>query len=211
MLYYEASGKRQRTCDFCIKNGGPPEECKANPADQKTMFELAKEEKRKADMKKMEEKGGASSYDAIMERNKHKRSDIADWCDWGVVPGAVPDLTLTANKNKKYEFTVFVPTDAQPGDTIEVTLPDEVNKVITYVEKSKIQNRQRISIGFGKDGVYYAIPPKGGHDMEAVSEAKKRKEASAAEVAGNALKTANAVMGAMGEAKDIAGMAGLKF
>ena len=28
MLFYEASGKRQRTCTFCIKNGGPPDSCR---------------------------------------------------------------------------------------------------------------------------------------------------------------------------------------
>lgn len=222
MLYYEVSGKRQRTCDFCISNGGPPDHCKALVSNQKTMFELAKEEKMKSDLKKKEEKGGANSHDAIMERNKHKKSEIADWCDWGIVPGTgSPDLTLTKpNKEtqQKYEFTVFIPTDALPGDTIEVTLPDEENKVITYIEKNKVKNKQKISIGFGKDGVIYAIPPKGGHDIEALDESKKRKEANAAEMALNVLNgiksaqdTVNNVMDTVGEAKDLAGMVGIKF
>mmetsp|Transcript_9810 Transcript_9810/g.11903 ORF Transcript_9810/g.11903 Transcript_9810/m.11903 type:complete len:1045 (+) Transcript_9810:1413-4547(+) len=221
LLFYEASGKRQRTCDYCIKHGGPPDSCKALASNQKTVFELAAEEKRKADAKKKEEAGGSQAQAAIIERNQLKTTELADWCDWGVCPGTAPDLSKR-NKNTaatgggsemamKYEFSVFVPKDAQPGDTIEVTLPDGVNKVITYVVDSKPSDRQKVSIGFGKDGVFFALPPKGGYDKEAMEAAKQRKEVNAAQMATNALKTANSIINAASDAKDMASMAGLKF
>ena len=52
MLFYEASGKRQRTCNECIANGGPPEHCKANAADQttatKAVFQVVAQEAKEA-------------------------------------------------------------------------------------------------------------------------------------------------------------------
>jgi hypothetical protein len=214
LLFYDVSGKRQRTCDFCISNGGPPENCKANASNQKSVFQLAVEAKRKADEEK-KKKSGSSSYDAIREENKDRKSELATWCDWGIVPGSAPSPTQNkkgppAIDKMKYEFSIFLPDDAQAGDTIEVTLPDGENKVLTYVEISKQAGRQKISLGFGKDGVFFVLPPKGGHDLEALEKAKERSQASAAELAMSAVNTANSVMNTMNNMKDAADMVGIK-
>jgi len=44
MLYYEVSGKRERTCSDCIRNGGPPEHCKSDPESQVSTMDVIKQE-----------------------------------------------------------------------------------------------------------------------------------------------------------------------
>ena len=120
MLFYEASGKRQRTCDECIRNGGPPPSRLANEFNQKSIFTLVKEQKAAYDASQKEE---GTELPPGIQMNKHSR--VATWADWGVVPGtptlAESDEDQAAGISLK--FTVYLPVGANPGDTVEVALP----------------------------------------------------------------------------------------
>ena len=55
MLFYGASGKRQRTCDECLKRGGrAPAESLADPALQVGLFDLLVEKKKLMDLEALE-------------------------------------------------------------------------------------------------------------------------------------------------------------
>jgi hypothetical protein len=90
-----------------------------------------------------------------------------------------------------------------------VTLPDGVNKVLTYVETSKQAGRQKLSLGFGKDGVFFVLPPKGGYDNDMLEKSKER-QVNAGEMMMNAANTAKAAMDAVNQAKGVADMVGFK-
>lgn len=208
MLFYEASGKRQRTCDECLRKGSPPEHCKASIEDQKGVLDLIYEAKQEADLKKEQEGGGGkaagggkkklSPDEVALQRGKTKKSDIATWADWGIPPSSLTKAKELAARKKErlgenkaathkskaevpgggssgaedpqaeeepehLGFSVFVPDDAEEGDSIEVALPNG-KKMVAYVEKIAaaegdiLQGRTMpVEVAFGYDGVFYAV------------------------------------------------------
>jgi hypothetical protein len=186
MLFYEASGKRQRTCTFCIKNGGPPESCKALANKPRDVFSMVWAQKSASDVKKAEGKAthgarGKKGDALVVSQNKHKTTDLAQWADWGVVPDAAFGVglggmltSMIMNKvqgavggpGALQEFSVFVPPDAQAGDSLEVTLPDW-SKGIGVVggpgEQDRVSNpkvvKQAVQVQYGLDGVFMILLP----------------------------------------------------
>jgi hypothetical protein len=161
--------------------------------NQKSVFTLAIEAKRETQQKGQDqahETRTQSKAEEIQEKNKHKVSAYALWCDWGIAPSSDHRTTVnsgnlgtssttsssyTSMVKENVEFSIYIPTGARSGDTIEVTLPDGVNKVITYIDPLALRSRiQDISICFGRDGVFFTLPPAAGHDFNLLAEAKNR-------------------------------------
>jgi hypothetical protein len=93
-------------------------------------------------------------------------------------------------------FSVFVPDEAEEGDSIEVALPNG-KKMVAYVEKIAaakgdiLQSRTMpVEVAFGYDGVFYAVPPKEGYDLAKIAE---RKEKATAQKLLEAAKTAESL------------------
>jgi len=122
MLFYEASGKRQRTCDECIRNGGPPPSRLASEFNQKSIITLVKEQKAAYDASQKDAES-AKELPPGIQMDKH--SKVATWADWGVVP-ETPKLDMSVEDKAAgifLKFTVYLPIGTIPGDTVEVTLP----------------------------------------------------------------------------------------
>jgi len=192
MLFYEASGKRQRTCDECIRNGGPPPSRLANEFNQKSIITLVKEQKAAHDAAKEGKKSGKGLPPGI-QTNKHSR--VAAWADWGVIPDT-PKIDLS-DKDKAagifLKFSVYLPVDATFGDTVEVTLPTPeailkgakrrgagksveamfqglASSVICIVGPDGSVDRSDpdvpkmpVELGLGVDGILFAMPPEQVH------------------------------------------------
>jgi hypothetical protein len=137
-------------------------------------------------------KQGAKSGKGLppgIDKDKHSR--VAVWADWGVIP----DTTKIDVSSKEkaagifLKFTVYLPVDAAPGDTVEVTLPTPemvaesagsrgtpgnaldalkglANSVICVVGPDGSVDRSNpdvpkmpVEVGLGVDGIVFAIPP----------------------------------------------------
>jgi len=186
MLFYEVSGKRQRTCTFCIKNGGPPDSCRADASKARDVFSMVWAQKTARDVKKAEGKAthgarGKKGDALVVSQNKHKTTDLAQWTDWGIVPDAAFGVglggMLTSMIQSKVqgmisgpgavqEFSVFVPPEALPGDSLEITLPDwskGVGVVGSLGEQDRVSNpkvvKQAIQVQYSVDGVFMILPP----------------------------------------------------
>jgi hypothetical protein len=76
-LFYECSGRRQRTCDECIKNKGPPDSCKAQASKPRGIVSLVWAQKTQRDLKKAESKSahgarGKKAEALTVAQNKNK-------------------------------------------------------------------------------------------------------------------------------------------
>lgn len=191
LLFYDVSGKRQRTCDECIRHGGPPPSRLASEANQKSILTLVQEQKAAYDAAKAGEGAAAKKSGLPPGMAKDKTSAVAAWADWGAVPEAkLKPLTDQDKANGiDLKFTVYLPADAAAGDTVEVTLPapDSAAKggkqadaaaagskggqalarsVVCVVgpdgtvdRKNPDQPKLPVEVGFGVDGIAFALPP----------------------------------------------------
>jgi len=124
MLFYEASGKRQRTCDQCVSSGGPPTECLANKDRQKNFFQLAVEMKKANDVKKLEEEAEedpSKQAKLALEKAKIKAPSVhgCGLCDWGVTKSRANKQGLL-EPGESAKFTVLLCPEAAEGDVVEV-------------------------------------------------------------------------------------------
>jgi hypothetical protein len=121
MLFYAASGKRQRTCVTCIEEDGPPADRAAVEAKQKSIFTLMAEAKAKAGDSKSDGKKAKGPTPP-----REKRPEKAQWADWGLPDGQVvkkstfASLFSGAEKPSDFKFTFFLPPQVLPFETIEV-------------------------------------------------------------------------------------------
>ena len=62
-----------RTCNFCIKNGGPPDECIADNSNQKSMMTLLYEQRSRlnAEAKASKAKAQANANRILMAKEKN--------------------------------------------------------------------------------------------------------------------------------------------
>jgi hypothetical protein len=136
-LFYPVEGKEMRTCDDCVKNGGPPSECilKDN-SGQKSVLRLLYEQQKEMAAKS---KAAKAHFKAIENKVKIKKMkegekkrimelenddaiilatqtrlpmEDGNLVDWGIKEGSTeedPD-----------SFVIFLPPESKPGQKLEV-------------------------------------------------------------------------------------------
>ena len=165
-VFYAVSGKKQRTCDSCIKNGAPPSSRLASNQCQKSLFKIVMDNRKEKSIEKI--KDPVKRAKAAEEfKAKSRTSDTAAHVDWGVehlkhapslkasnkAAAALQDGYLKPknapqeatrsnvwNKESTMPFKVFFNPKAKEGDTIEVKFPGGT-KVVTYIDTTTaVQN-----------------------------------------------------------------------
>ena len=213
MLFYEVSGKKQRTCEECVKNGGPSASRLAKTSNQKNIFTLVLVAKAKADAEAAEAEGAGggkklSEEEKTYLKNRNKTSDVAHWADRGLamdhraLKAVYAEAAPGGASPPVVKFSVFLPEDAELGDSVEVTLPDLATRVVAVVgsddgpggavnRTTKARPRLKVEVAFGEDGVCFAVPPPEGQPApELLAAAEERAEVrrkEAAEKAANSL------------------------
>lgn len=137
-LFYPVHGKNHRTCNFCIKNGGPPEECKlkGDTSGQRSMFAIVYEQQQAFSLKS---KANAAKFKAKVnlrkgknETNEAKKLIMQLEAEDAIIfealarkPMAVGNLIDAGIKarvtaEEPNTFTVFLPPTCKAGAPLEV-------------------------------------------------------------------------------------------
>lgn len=138
-LFYPVEGREMRTCDYCVKHGGPPDECvlKDN-SGQKSMFKLIYEQQKELAAKS---KAAKAYLKAIENKKKLKKMKDGEekrllelenedaiifaaqtrtpMEEGNVVDGGIKEGSTEEDPDS---FVIYLPPESQPGQKLEVKL-----------------------------------------------------------------------------------------